>query len=184
MSTQKEIAEHLDLSDRRVRDLVKDGILPGSKGKSGYDIDACRVAYIGYLRGLSNGQVAQPEVPFDFPDEFDDDEGVIDADREEARRKKYDADLKKERLKILRKENAPVEIIADVVGKQMEMVSAQLRAMPMQIKMAEPSLSSRSIEVVKRTVANLCNKLINVQPDLSGYMPVDPESDSTGDGGA
>lgn len=183
MSTQKEIAEHLDLSDRRVRDLVKDGILPGSKGKSGYDIDACRLAYIGYLRGLANGQVTQPEMPPIIP-AVDDDESFIDADHEEARRKKYDADLKKERLKILRKENAPVEIIADVVGKQMEMVSAQLRAMPMQIKLAEPGISSRSIEVVKRTVANLCNKLINVQPDLSGYMPVDPEGDSSGDGGA
>ena len=183
MPTQADVAEHLDLSERRVRDLTKDGILPGSKGRGGYDLDACRLAYITYLRGIGSGQTSAPEPPRD-PDDYggDDDEGFIDAEREEARRKKYDADLKKERLKILRRENAPVDIITDVVGKQMEMVSAQLRALPMQIKLAAPMLTSRSIELIQKTIANMCNQLIDVKPDLNGYSPVDPDGDSAGDG--
>ena len=59
MASQLEVAAHLDLSDRRIRGLVKDGILPGSKGPGGYDLDACRVAYVRHLRGLASGQVRQ-----------------------------------------------------------------------------------------------------------------------------
>ena len=181
MATQAEIGEHLDLSVRRVHQLIKEGIIPGSKGRGNYDLDASRLAYISYLRGLANKQVDEPEASPGFEGD-DDDEGFIDADREEARRKKYDADLKKERLKILRRENAPVTIITDVIGKQMDMVSAQLRALPMQIKLAEPTMTSRSTDVIKRTISNLCNQLLDVQPDLSEYSVSDPESGSDGDG--
>lgn len=65
MATQIEIAKHLDLSDRQVRNLLSDGVLPGSKGRGGFDLDACREAYIRYLRGLGSSQV-KPETP---PDE-------------------------------------------------------------------------------------------------------------------
>lgn len=180
MATQAEIGDHLDLSERRVRELIKEGVLPASKGRGNYNVDDCRRAYISYLRGLANGQTQAHEDPAPFDD--DDGEGFIDPDREEARRKKYDADLKKERLKILRRENAPVTIITDVIGKQMDMVSAQLRALPMQIKLAEPTMTSRSTDVIKRTISNLCNQLLDVQPDLSEYSVSDPESDSDGDG--
>lgn len=57
MATQKEVAEHIDLSDRQVRNLIKQGVLPSSKGPSGLDKEACRISYIRYLRGLANGQV-------------------------------------------------------------------------------------------------------------------------------
>lgn len=61
MATQKELAAHLDITDRQVRNLAKDGVLPGSKGKGGYDLDTCRLAYIAYLRGLATKQVkAEP----------------------------------------------------------------------------------------------------------------------------
>jgi phage terminase Nu1 subunit (DNA packaging protein) len=50
MATQAQIAEHLDLSERRVRDLVAEGVL----GK-GADLDQCRVNYIRYLRGGTSG---------------------------------------------------------------------------------------------------------------------------------
>ena len=182
MATQAEIGEHLDLSVRRVHQLIKEGIIPGSKGRGNYDLDASRLAYISYLRGLANKQVDEPETPPGFEGD-DDDEGFIDAEREEARRKKYDADLKKERLKILRRENAPVTIITDVIGRQMEMVSAQLRALPMQIKLAEPSLTSRSTDRIQKTITDLCNELVNAQPDLDDFID-DPDMDDDAQEGA
>lgn len=57
MATQKELAEYLDLSDRQIRNLARDGVLPGTKGKGGYDLGACRLAYIRYLRGLATKQI-------------------------------------------------------------------------------------------------------------------------------
>lgn len=65
MATQVEIAKHLDLSDRQVRNLLSEGVLPGSKGRGGFDIDACREAYIRYLRGLGSAQVKAEAPPED-----------------------------------------------------------------------------------------------------------------------
>lgn len=52
MATQREIAEHLDLSVKRVSELIRDGLLPSKKGRSPLNIDVCRIAYISYLRKL------------------------------------------------------------------------------------------------------------------------------------
>ena len=52
MATQRDIAEHLDLSVKRVSELIRDGILPSKKGRSPLNTDVCRVAYISYLRKL------------------------------------------------------------------------------------------------------------------------------------
>jgi hypothetical protein len=51
MATQEQIAEHLDLSKRRVQDLMAEGVL----GK-GADLDQCRINYIRYLRSNASGQ--------------------------------------------------------------------------------------------------------------------------------
>ena len=52
MATQREVADHLDLSVKRVSELIRDGILPSKMGRSPLNIDVCRVAYISYLRKL------------------------------------------------------------------------------------------------------------------------------------
>ena len=52
MATQKEVAEHLDLSVKRISELIRDGILPSKMGRSPLNIDVCRIAYISYLRKL------------------------------------------------------------------------------------------------------------------------------------
>ena len=52
MATQRDIAEHLDLSVKRVSELIRDGILPSKKGRSPLNTDVCRFAYISYLRKL------------------------------------------------------------------------------------------------------------------------------------
>ena len=49
MATQKQVADHLDLSDRHLRRLIETGVLaPQSKG--GRDLAADRIAYIRHLR--------------------------------------------------------------------------------------------------------------------------------------
>lgn len=78
MATQIEIGKHLDMSDRNVRDLIKRGVLPGSRGPGGLDLDECRVAYIRYMRGIASGQVSSSE--------------DLDAAHERARKDKAQAD--------------------------------------------------------------------------------------------
>ena len=52
MATQREVADHLDLSVKRISELIRDGVLPSKQGRSPLNIDVCRVAYISYLRKL------------------------------------------------------------------------------------------------------------------------------------
>ena len=55
MAKQKEVAEHLDMSPQRVRDLLKQGVLTRGHGQDSLDIDECRKNYIRYLRMRSKG---------------------------------------------------------------------------------------------------------------------------------
>lgn len=51
MATQAQIAEHLDLSERRVRDMIGEGVL-----QKGADLAQCRISYIRHLRDGASGQ--------------------------------------------------------------------------------------------------------------------------------
>lgn len=57
--TAKEVAEHLDLSQARVNQLLAEGVLSKGRGSSAYDLDHCRVQYIRYLRSRQIGQQNQ-----------------------------------------------------------------------------------------------------------------------------
>ena len=105
MATQSEVAAHLFISDRQVRNLISDGILPSSKGKGGLEVEDCRKRYIDYLRGQKTGQVKAPEES-DFYEDGDI-IGGINVDYEDARKKQLDADTREFKLKQLRKEFRP-----------------------------------------------------------------------------
>ena len=55
MATQSQIAEHLDMTPQRVRDLIKQGVLNRKNARDSMDIDECRKNYIRYLRTRSQG---------------------------------------------------------------------------------------------------------------------------------
>ena len=56
MATVSDVARHLDLSMARVGQLQLADVLPRSKGRSGLDLDECRVAYIRHLREAAAGR--------------------------------------------------------------------------------------------------------------------------------
>lgn len=53
------VADHLDLSQARVNQLLADGILSKKRGHGGFDLDHCRTQYIRYLRSRQMGQQNQ-----------------------------------------------------------------------------------------------------------------------------
>ena len=59
MATQKQIGEHLDLSDRSIRYLIARRVFERSRRRT-FDVDACRRAYIRHLREIAAGRA--PEV--------------------------------------------------------------------------------------------------------------------------
>jgi phage terminase Nu1 subunit (DNA packaging protein) len=50
MATQKELAEHLDLSPQSISDLVRKGVITVGTGRSPVNLDVCRIQYITFLR--------------------------------------------------------------------------------------------------------------------------------------
>ena len=56
MATIKEVAEHLDLTTKRMHELFNENILIKTGKSGGQDKDDCRVRYIRYLRSLSKGK--------------------------------------------------------------------------------------------------------------------------------
>lgn len=55
MATQRQIAQHLDIAQQTVSDLVKRDVFPDA-GRGQYEVDACRIAYIRHLRGIAAGR--------------------------------------------------------------------------------------------------------------------------------
>ncbi|MBI1207893.1 MAG: hypothetical protein GC191_11475 [Azospirillum sp.] len=55
MATQAEVAEHLFLTDRSIRDLISRGVLPAAR-RGQLDMDDCRRRYLDHLRMIAAGR--------------------------------------------------------------------------------------------------------------------------------
>lgn len=179
MATQTEVAKHLFISDRQVRNLITDGVFAGTKGKGGLDIDDCRKRYIDYLRSIKTGQT-NPDSESGSDTAPGDIVGGINIPLQDARKKKADADIREHRLAVMRQEYAPVMLLSDAVIRLSEMMVAQLQALPMKLKVADPSMTARSVDAAKKQIADLCNGLADIELDLSDYTPVDPDGSQEG----
>jgi phage terminase Nu1 subunit (DNA packaging protein) len=140
MATQREIAEHIDLSTRRVKELFKCGVLPSGKGRGGLDVNACRHAYIRYLRGLRTKQIKES------------DSSDVDVDLERALNLAADTRLKELKEEQLRKELAPVRFLELVLSKTCIQISEAIGRIPERIKMKVPRLSKTELEIIGREV--------------------------------
>lgn len=152
-TTQKQIANHLDLSVRQVQRLMKDGVLPGSKGSRGYDLDACRFAYITYLRSRAGGDTQQPQ--------------SLDLDDAELKRKQEEANLRltEQRaldLEIKNERNAgklipTAFVIFAMTQKVIPEISSLLDSLPLTMKRKHPDLQQRHLNALEREITRLRN---------------------------
>lgn len=155
MATQKQIAEHIDLSDRQVRRLVSEGVLPASKGHGGMDIDACRTAYINYLRHLSS----KPNI-----DESPDEESL---EYERYRLTKAQADNQELKNAISKQEVVPVDFAAFALSTVAAEASGILDSLPLNLIRKHPELTRVQQENIKRELA----KAMNAMSRLSDKIP-------------
>jgi phage terminase Nu1 subunit (DNA packaging protein) len=142
MSTQKEVAEHLDISDRQVRNLLSKSILPVSKGAGGYDLDGCRIAYISYLRNMSRTGGAVVEASG----------GDIDIEAERAgltKAQRISQELKNE---ILEGRYMAIETIQEILSKILIQVGGILAALPLNLKRKHPELEKRVIDSIQAEI--------------------------------
>lgn len=154
MATQVEVATHLDLSDRQVRNLLSDGVLPGSKGTGGLDIDACRLAYIRYLRGLSSGQIrpAAADVHVDI-------DPLADHKLTQERLRLTSAQAEAQELKneVTRRRLIPVEAFTFILSKLAPAISSTCDTLPMVLRRRHPDVQSRFIDTAEREMTKIRN---------------------------
>ena len=139
MATQKEIAKHIDVSERHIRRMLKDGILPPSK-PGGYNLEACRIAYIRYLRGVSSGQIKQAMGPVDTEEDGD---YTLLLEKEKYREKKRQNDLEEQLV-------APVSSLTEALEKTAAQVIPIMDALPLEMKRRNPKLTGHDIQLVKK----------------------------------
>lgn len=168
MANQQQIAEHLDLSDRQVRNLLRDGVLPGSKGPGGYSVDDCRLAYIRYLRSAQRQQTKYN--PDDLPETPDGVE-VVDLDLERAINLRADTVLKELKAAQLRRELAPITALRQILGDAGAQISALLETIPGKVRRRVPTLSVSELEIIKREVIKAQNIAARITVKLDEYQP-------------
>ena len=168
MATQVEVAAHLDLSDRQVRNLLTDGVLPVSKGAGGLDIDACRQAYISYLRGLATGQVKRQEAR--HGDDDLDPQAEAKLLQERLRLTAAQAEGQELKNDITRRRSVPTEFATFVMSKIAAEIASILDTLPLTLKRRHPDLEVRHIESIQRELAKARNRAAELDERLPGLL--------------
>lgn len=118
MATQREVAEHLDLSTKRISELIRDGILPSKMGRSPLNLDVCRIAYISYLRKLGG---------------YNKRSGGGDIAEEKTRLTKAQADKAELEVSELEGQLIPAQLVQDTWTDFVANARAKLLALPSKI---------------------------------------------------
>lgn len=168
MATQAEVAQHLDLSDRWVRKLTAEGVLPGSKGKGGFDLEACRMAYIRYLRGISSNQV-KPELDPEYPEGID---PLAEHKLTQERLRLTAAQAEGQELKndINRRRAVPTDFAMFVFSKLASEIASILDTLPLTLKRRHPDLEVRHIDSVQRELSKARNRAALLDERLPGLL--------------
>lgn len=114
MATLAEAAFHIDLNERRFRELVEEGIIPRAE-RGSYDLDTVRVTYIRHQRAIASGRASQ---------------GALDPPQERARKDKELADRTALQNAVTRAELFSGSVVTRLVVEAFTNVRTKLLALP------------------------------------------------------
>jgi phage terminase Nu1 subunit (DNA packaging protein) len=122
LATLKEVGDHLDLSMTSIKEMLREGIIPSSKGPGGLDLEACRVAYIRNLRGKAAGRIKQAPQPVA--------DGALELNAERARLAHHQANKAELDERETRGELVRAEDVTRAVSDAFRRVRARMLSMP------------------------------------------------------
>lgn len=168
MANQKELAQHLDLTDRQVRNLLADGILPTSRGNGGLNLQDCRLAYIRYLRGLGSGQV-KAEAGHLVEDGID---TLVEYHLmiEKVRLTKAQAVAQEKKNEVMEQQLIPVEIATFVLSKVSSHIASVLDTVPQKLRRKHPEMDARLLESLEREIAVARNLAAEVGEKVPAFL--------------
>jgi len=106
--TQSEIAKHLDLGVRRLRDFLTDGVI-----EKGCTLDEARVAYIRWLREMAAGRA-----------------GTGNPNHEKARYDKLRADQVELKIAVEKSQLIPLELATSIISKMIMAARSHFLSLP------------------------------------------------------
>ncbi|ADV01272.1 terminase small subunit [Alicycliphilus denitrificans] len=136
--TQAEIAEHLDISTRRVRELATEWAIDSREVSLG----EWRQRYLTKLREEAAGRAGT---------------GDLDLVAERARLAKVQADRIEMQNAVTRKELAPAELIEEVLSRAGARAAKLLDTIPGELKRRCPQLTADDIATIATTIAKVRN---------------------------
>lgn len=143
MATVADVASHLDVSDRTVKDLRQRGVLSAA-ARGQMDLDACRIAYIRHLRERAAGRASDDA----------DDEG-LDLVEQRARLASEQADHYAMRNAQSRKELAPLANTTSAVVGLIEVSKAKLLRVPAKVAKGNGKLKAEIADAIEEALEDL-----------------------------
>ncbi len=168
MANQKELAQHLDLTDRQVRYLLADGILPTSRGNGGLNLQDCRLAYIRYLRGLGSGQVKAEAGHLIGEDPGSSLDNLLL--QEKVRLTTAQAVAQERKNEVLERQLVPVGFATYSLSKIASQIGSILDTVPLKLRRKHPEMDPRHLESVEREIALARNLAAQVGDKLDEYL--------------
>lgn len=173
MANQKEVAEHLFITDRHVRNLATQPGAPKSRGKAGHNLDEWRKFYFDYLKGGGADSTGHD------PDEEDAELRQIKREKERAALddKLESIAMRKLNRKIKEGQYAPIEILTVALSSVMVAVNSRMEGMLPRLKQAWPDMPVEAYQALEKEKIAISNELSESEPDLSAYVEIDSEGD-------
>jgi len=176
MATQGDVARHLDLSDRQINNLQKMPGFPVPQGRGQYDLDACRLWYIRYLRQQKPGS-GEPEM------EGDESSKALERQKAELANEYRREQIENLRLKrqVMAKQYAPIPVLSAVLLQWCNGARTRVDSWLPRLKMVWPDVPHHVITLFRNEIADLMNELADVRIDPEDYCDSDIESGFAGD---
>jgi len=148
MVTQVQLSDHLGISTTVISDLTSRGILE-KNGKRGYDLEKCRLSYLGHLRDIASNRLK---------------DGDLDLGAERARLAKEQADAKEMENAVERGDLVYIEHIVKQFESQLGKCKTKLLAVP--TKVAAEAHAAASVKEVQEIIESA---VLEALSELVGY---------------
>ena len=148
MVTQVQLSDHLGISTTVISDLTSRGILE-KNGKRGYDLEKCRLSYLGHLRDIASNRLK---------------DGDLDLGAERARLAKEQADAKEMENAVERGDLVYIEKVARQFEQQLTKARNKLLAAP--TKVAAEAHAAATVKEVREIIEAA---IIEALDELVGY---------------
>lgn len=158
MATAKEVAEHLGVSERWVRDLSEKGILPKPRGRAGRDLDECRQRYLNHLRAKINGEKDGED---DELDELKEEKVLLTR----AQRQKLDLEYQEKIGQLI-----PAEVLTFVIGKVAPDVAGIMDTIPLKMQRRHPDVTPNQLNTLQTEIAKAMNLMAAAGEKVPEYL--------------